>query len=242
MIKKLSKTTLLAALAVSLGACAATKNSVTGTLNSLGEALAYETTQESYDKSYTASDLKSIEATYKANNKDPQAAINYARVLREFDYLNRAAIILRPFAQDYESPASAKTEYAAVQLAMGNYEDAQAYAQIAIDQDPDNFDAYHYLGIALDTQGRHIESEEAFRNGLDRWQGDPTPIMNNLALNLASQGYFTESIALLEKAVQVSPDRIELMRNLRIINTLKESSPEKKRPAANVPIPPRKAG
>jgi len=234
---KYSKFALIACTALSLSACNATTGSSNGTIGqrinaSLGGILAQETKNDNYDKGYSASDLKRIENTYKSNTSDPKAAVNYARVLREFDYINRASIVLRPFAQDSESPAETKTEFAAIQLANGNYAEAEEFAQKAIDQEPANYDAYHYLGIALDAQGDHAAAETAFRSGLDNWQGDATPIMNNLALNLASQGYFTEAVTLLEKAVTISPDRLELMRNLRIVQTLKETSKEKTRPSA----------
>ena len=90
-------------------------------------------------------------------------------------------------------------------------------------QDSNDARAYHYLGIALDAQGKHPEAEKAFRKGLDMWQGDPTPIMNNLALNLSSQGYLDEASEILEKARAVSPNRLEVERNLRIITALRQS-------------------
>ena len=206
-------------------------------IGALGSVLSQEAREEGYNKPYTAADLERIEANYKSNPKDVTAAVQYARVLREFDYINRAAIILRPFAQETQSPAAAKAEYSAIQLALGNYIEAEQYAQNALLQDAESYDAYHYLGIALDAQGQHEEAERAFRKGLDHWQGDPTPIMNNLALNLAAQGYFSESIALLEKAITLSPERVELTRNLRIVNTLKEGAPEKKRSEAATAAP-----
>ncbi len=46
--------------------------------------------------------------------------------------------------------------------------------------------------------------------------------MNNLALNLATQGFIDEAIEVLERAKALSPDRIEIERNLRIIRTLNE--------------------
>lgn len=48
--------------------------------------------------------------------------------------------------------------------------------------------------------------------------------MNNLALNLASQNKLGKAIDMLLKAKEISPGRVELERNLRIIRTLKESA------------------
>ncbi|MCC7304785.1 MAG: tetratricopeptide repeat protein [Alphaproteobacteria bacterium] len=172
---------------------------------------------------YAGQSLGSLEKAYARNSADPDLATQYAMALREADYAGRAATVLEPFANDSKSPASAKREYAAIQLALGNDEEAEKYAQKAVLQDPADGKAYHYLGIALDAQGKHPEAERAFRKGLDLWQGDPVAIMNNLALNLSAQGYLDEAAEILEKAKAIAPDRIEVERNLRIVTALRQS-------------------
>ncbi len=164
-----------------------------------------------------------LEKIYKRNSDDPIAAANYAGALREGDYINRAAVVLAPFADDPNAPAITKTEYAAVQLALGNYESAEKYAQKAVLLNEQDGRAYHYLGIALDAQGSHKQAERAFRKGLDNWHGDPTSIMNNLALNLTSQEYLDEAIEILKKAQAVSPNKVEIERNIRIVTALQET-------------------
>ncbi len=109
-----------------------------------------------------------------------------------------------------------------IQLGLGNYEFAENHAKEAIIQHPEDYQAYQNLGIALDAKEMHTEAERAFRKGLEYWKGDPTTIMNNLALNLATQGFIDEAIEVLERAKALSPDRIEIERNLRIIRTLNE--------------------
>ena len=172
----------------------------------------------------SAKSIVYLEKIYKRNSNDINATLNYAVALRKNDYLNRAAIILAPFANDEESPSNIKTEYAAIQLAKGNYFSAEEYAQKAILKNESDFRAYHYLGISLDAQAMHKKAERAFRKGLDHWQGDPTTIMNNLALNLASQGFLNESIEILQKAQAVAPYRFEIERNLRIVTALQQSN------------------
>lgn len=167
--------------------------------------------------------LMIVEKMYKRNSSDPDAALRYAHALRGADHLNRAAAVLAPFADDASTSSEVKTEFAAIQLALGDYHKAERYAQKAVLLDPQNHQAFHYLGIALDAQGMHKEAERAFRKGLDHWQGDPAPIMNNLALNLASQGFVDEALEILQKAQAISPDRIEIERNLRIVRALMQS-------------------
>lgn len=182
-----------------------------------------------------------LERVYKKNPDDPQAAADYARALRNADQLDRASVILEPFAKKKDASSLVTSEYAAIHLADGDYEAAEKYAQKAIVNDENNFRAYHRLGIALDAQGMHKEAERAYRKGIELWQGDPTTIMNNLALNLASQGYLDESIEILHKAQSVAPGRIEIERNLRIVTALQQADgvpaprPDKKPDAAATP-------
>ena len=164
-----------------------------------------------------------LEGAYSRNSGDVAIATEYAESLRLAGDLNKAALVLAPFANDKGSPADTKAEYAAIQLAMGNNPGAEQFAQKAVLQDPENYLAYHYLGIALDSQSKHEEAERAFRKGLEYWVGDPVPIMNNLALNLTAQGYLDEASELLQKAQALDPDRIELERNLRIVRALQQS-------------------
>src|SRR5690606_32820828 len=77
---------------------------------------------------------------------------------------------------------------------------------------------------ALDAQNYHEQAEVAFRRGLDKWQGDPAPTLNNLALNLASQNKLDQSLALLHRAKAESPGWMEIERNIRTIATLKEGA------------------
>ncbi len=167
--------------------------------------------------------LAYLEKIYKRNSSDINAVISYVTALREADYLNQANLVLTPFANDPKSPSAAKTEYAALQLALGNYDLAEQYAKKAVIQNEKDARAFHYLGIALDAREMHVEAERAFRKALDHWQGNPTSIMNNLALNLASQGFFQEAVEILRKAQAISPGKLEIERNLRIVTALQQS-------------------
>jgi len=166
--------------------------------------------------------LLTLEKQYKRDSNNPQIALAYAKALRQANYLNRAETILMPFAAAHNVPTGINTEISSIALGSGNYNDAEKYAQASILQDPEDYNAYQNLGIALDAKEMHPEAERAFRKGLEHWQGDPTSIMNNLALNLATQGFIDEAIEILERAKKLSPNRIELERNLRIIRTLNE--------------------
>lgn len=167
--------------------------------------------------------LAYTERVYKRNSDDPMAATNYAAALRENGYLEQAELVISPVAHGANAPSPALAEFAALQLAQGNQNRAETFARKAVEKDPTNHKAHHYLGIALDAQAKHEEAEKSFRNALDHWQGDPTPVMNNLALNLTSQGYLNEAAEILYKAKSIAPDRLEVERNLRIVTALQQS-------------------
>ncbi|MGH1457114.1 MAG: tetratricopeptide repeat protein [Alphaproteobacteria bacterium] len=166
--------------------------------------------------------LIALEKQYKLKPENASSALAYATGLRHAGYLNRAKMILEPFGKEQTVAGGVNTEMSMIALGLGNYNSAENYAQKAVLQDPEDYNAYQNLGIALDAKEMHPEAERAFRKGLEHWQGDPTTIMNNLALNLATQGFIDEAVEVLERAKALSPDRIELERNLRIIRTLNE--------------------
>jgi len=223
---RINKKILMLGCVLALGACQTSGSTVTTPQdraskidNAMQRAALNASGAHSSNKS-----LKTLERIYKRKSESEQAAIDYAAALRRNDFTNRAAIVLEPFATDKDSSSGAKTEFAAIMLAKGDYKLGERYAQQAIIKNDNNASAYHYLGVALDAQSMHEEAERAFRKALDLWEGDPTSIMNNLALNLASQGHLDESAEILQKASDISPNKREIERNLRIVTALQQSN------------------
>lgn len=168
--------------------------------------------------------LLALERQYKKDSANPDTAYKYAKALRQSDYANRAEIVLTPFAKQPDAAPHIISEMSSIALSLGKFKNAETYAQQAVVKNAQDHIAFQNLGIALESQEKHEAAERAFRKSLETWKGDPTPIMNNLALNLATQGYIGEAIQILEKAKALSPDRIEIERNLRIVRALGETS------------------
>ncbi|MES2729114.1 MAG: tetratricopeptide repeat protein [Pseudomonadota bacterium] len=160
-------------------------------------------------------------AIYK-NQNNATNAIRYARQLRREGDFTKASAVLSPFVNDPASSAEIKSEYAALQLELGNYAAAIKYAQMALALKPNDPQAYQMLGIAQDAQGDHVGAEASFRKALSLWKSDKIPVMNNLALALANQNKIDEAVAILQEAKKMGPGRVEIERNLRIISTLNE--------------------
>jgi len=183
--------------------------------------------------------LALLEQMYKRNGTDPGVALRYAQALRQAGYYNRASLVLTPFATDEDTQDAALiTEYAAIQSTLGNYVEAESYARKAVLLNPESGKAYHVLGIALDAQSHYEQANVAFDKALDHWEGDPSPVLNNIGLNLAAQGFLDEAIETLRKALDTAPDRAEIERNLRIVSALLYQPP--KEGMRLVPVPPRK--
>ncbi|MCC6597623.1 MAG: tetratricopeptide repeat protein [Alphaproteobacteria bacterium] len=168
--------------------------------------------------------LEVAERRYKQKPEDERLAVDYARALREDNRNDQAVLVLEPFAAGKTPQSQTLSEYAAIQIALGDYKKAERFAQKAVVGDGNNYRAYHNLGMALEGQGKHPEAETALRKALELNQGDPTTVMNNLALNLASQGYLDESIDILRRAQALSPDRVEIERNVRIVTALQQTA------------------
>ena len=165
-----------------------------------------------------------LEQIYTNNPKDPAIATAFAQALREDEQLNKARQVLAPYVDGDDAFPDAVTELAMIQLALGQYKEAELTSRNAVELDPNSGRAYLALGTALDAQNYHEQAEVAFRRGLDKWKGDPAPILNNLALNLASQNKLDQALDMLYKAKELSPGRLEIERNIRIISTLKEGA------------------
>lgn len=220
---------LLASLSVSVIAVAACSSTGTSNMTNQSEASRVDAILERAAREAKASGNKVetvilLEKIYQRSPDDAAVATSFGQALREDDQLNRARQVLYPFTEGKNAYPDAVTELSMVQIALGQYKEAELTARRAVEMDEKSGRAFLALGTALDAQNYHEQAEVAFRRGIDNWKGDPAPIMNNLALNLASQNKLDQAVDMLEKAQEISPGRIELERNMRIIKTLRESA------------------
>jgi len=167
--------------------------------------------------------FSTIEALYQRDKNNAMIAARYGKALREANHMKQAKAVLLPFSDNKEAGTLVNTELSAIYLSDGDFDRAEASARKAVKQDGANYRAWRNLGNALDAQEKYVEGETAFRRSMEIWTGeDKVPVMNNLALNLAAQGYTDRALTLLYQAQKLSPDRIEIERNIRIIRTLSE--------------------
>lgn len=171
----------------------------------------------------TRDNLSTIEALYQRNKTDAMNGARYGKALREAGQMKQAKAVLLPFVDDKSAGTLVNSELSSIYLADGDFNRAESSARKAVKQDGANYRAWRNLGNALDAQEKYVEGETAFRHSMEIWTGeDKVPVMNNLALNLAAQGYTDRALTLLYEAQKLSPDRVEIERNIRIIRTLSE--------------------
>lgn len=234
---------LLTAALIPLAACQTTGSSSYADQSQKIDQVLARAAADAARKDDTKESLALLEQMYKRDSQKPENALKYASALRKAERYNRANLVLKPFAVKGKN-SDILAEYAAIHSAMGNYSVAEDYAREAVLLKPDSSQAYHILGVALDAQGHHPQAEVAFRKALDHWTGDPAPVLNNLGLNLAAQGFIDDALDILHKAAAVSPDRGEIERNIRIVSALQSQSsrhrpiPETKpqKPVEPVPV------
>lgn len=237
MIKKpsISLLTGLSITVMALSACQTTGTSAEKSIKEQRTDQIAAAIRRAEAKSGTSKSISTLEKRYKRNTGSEIDATKYAHALRKNDFLPEAAAVIEPFASEETASAATKTELALILLAQGQHKRAEKTAQQAVLADETYDRGYHTLGIALDTQGMHEEAERAFRKGLELWQGDPTTIMNNLALNLAAQNHLEEASEILQKAQILAPERMEIERNLRIVTALQQS---RSKPVPKPPVKP----
>lgn len=235
------------ALTITLAACKTTKDSVFDkSANSMmgmraqSEARMSTAAALAMEAGRTNDALLEYEKLYSKNKNDQLIAVNYAQLLRKTGKAEKASNVLKRFVYDKRggtriTPPLTLNEYAAGQIALGNFDEAEKILnRVVEDQKAAEFhkDAYNLMGVALDAQGKHTEAEQMFRTALDNWKGDKTSVMNNLALCLASQGNFDESLTILRKALIMAPHKQEVAENIQIVTDLRA----KIVPAAPVPL------
>ncbi len=211
---------------LALGACSS--SSVTGTDNrqsQIDNAMA-RAGSNALRKGNTSQALSILEKAYQKDNQDPEIATKYAEALRKSGQAEKAGYILESFANAQNPSLETLIEYASVEIENGNNKIAEKFARKAVERDSNASEAHHLLAISLDGLERYEEAEASYRTALDMWEGDPVPIMNNLALNLSYQKRIQDSVDILKKAKSIAPNRIEIERNLRIISTLNEDPKE----------------
>ena len=256
MTQKLLRAATFALLcALPLQACAPyNKTPVVGTaLDSMRgkEAETMARNKTGADDALAMGDLKeALRLAGKAygDKNTPAHALRYATLLRKSGNPATALKIIGPYAENGDGSVTANAnpailnEAAACHIALGEFDQAEKLLTVSLKASaaqPQEADAENLMGIVLDEKGAHKDAEQMYRSALADWQGNPTTVMNNLALSLASQGMFDQSLEELRQALVMAPDKEEIARNIQIVSELRDSVIAKAPVSLRKKLPPR---
>jgi Flp pilus assembly protein TadD len=98
-------------------------------------------------------------------------------------------------------------------LKAGDVNGAKAAFEVAVQKNPKQADAHHYLGLVNDQTGNKVDAEKSYRKALEL-QPDLEESAINLAAILVENGKFDEAASLMKKAIAKNPKNAALQVNL----------------------------
>lgn len=205
------------ALLVALTACA---SSPSNSKKPTGDKAATEAAKDAMASGNVSQSVAMAEKAYKADPKDPEAALNYATALRMAGRETQAKIVLQEFADSPKASAAVLNESVRIALSEGQYKRALATAKNATQLNPDNADSWNVLGLAYDAVDQLPDAENAYRKSLSLDPKNRGTVLNNLALNLTLQEKLDKALPLIEEALKLEPDRREFKRNRAMIRAM----------------------
>ncbi len=239
MKKTASKKIHILALAclLALPACK-TDGSIEAPLNSLrgmkdeAEAHDIRAAEDALASGNSKEALELYRVAHEAKPKNNNITLRYAQLLRRNGNPKAAATILSRHTVDMMgnpkngAPPAMLVELAAADIALGDFNGGERALDAVLDNPKASafqVEALNMKGVVLDAKGQHKEAEDMFHQALAGWKGNPASVMNNLALSLASQGLFDQSLMTLRKALVIAPDKQEVARNIQIVSDLRDN-------------------
>jgi len=186
----------------------------------------------------TADALEAYKELHKRHPHDMAISIGYAQMLRKTGKAQKAADLLdpytappvdadgRPVASPPPLDPQLSNELAADRIALGDFDGAKDLLDPLLApgmKNPWQSESTNLMRVVLDAQGAHKSAEKMFRVALHDWKGSKTSVMNNLALCLASQAKFDESLLTLRQAQLDDPDNKTIARNIQIVSDLRKN-------------------
>jgi Flp pilus assembly protein TadD len=176
---------------------------------------------------------------YRANPKDSDAAIRYARALRAIGQRAQASAVLEQSAIRNPKNPAVLGAYGRALADTGNY--AQALDVLSRAHSPDQPD-WHILsvqGAVLDQLGRHEEARRYYESALRLMPDEPT-VLSNLGLSYALSKDLKQAETTLRRATATGGAGIKVRQNLALVVGLQGRFEEAER-IAQADLPPDEA-
>ncbi|HTR85370.1 MAG TPA: tetratricopeptide repeat protein [Reyranella sp.] len=155
---------------------------------------------EQADAARKAGDLNSAIPLYgRALQENPdsvQAKLGLGQSYLSLGAGGEAAAQFRDVLAKHSGDTAAHRGLAAALIAQGQPALAEKQVEAVLQADARDFRALNVMGVSLDMQGRHVEAQTRYRQGIELSQ-DYIPLRSNLGLSLAISGQAPEAVALL---------------------------------------------
>jgi Flp pilus assembly protein TadD len=208
------------ALAISLGGCQTIASSdasdVTGSLGSKAEA------SQSSDP---RRDLNAYRDRYRANPKDPAAALQYGTALRLTGERSQAVAVLEQAAIANPGNKAVLAGYGRALAANGNFQQAfDVMSQAHSPEDPD-WRLLSAQGAVLDQMGRYEEARQYYTNALKIAPDEPS-VLSNLGLSYLLSKDLAKAEETLRRAQSRNEKDSRVCMNLAVVLGLEGRLPE----------------
>jgi Flp pilus assembly protein TadD len=207
-----------AVMAISLCGCQTTASSpdITGSLGDKAEA------SQSADP---RRDLNALRERYKANPKDPDAAIQYGQALRASGERAQAVAVLEQAAIANPGNKAVLAGYGRALAANGNFQQAfDVLSQAHSPQDPD-WRLLSAQGAVLDQMGRFEEARQYYTNALTIAPDEPS-VLSNLGISYLLSKDLAKSEDALRRAHNQREKDPRVRMNLAVVLSLEGKQSE----------------
>lgn len=153
---------------------------------------------------------------YRANPKDPAAAINYAQALRGLGQRAQAVAVLEQAAIHNASNMELLGAYGRALADVGNHEQALEVLNRAHTPDRPDWRILNVQGAVLDQLGRHDDAQRYYATAL-RIAPEESSVLSNLGLSYALSKKLPEAEATLKRAATSRSTDPRVRQNLALV-------------------------
>lgn len=212
----LASAALVAVVALSAAGCTTTRGDVTGSIGRPGQP----TTEAEWRRVADAWSER-----YRADPKDPEAAIRYAQALRATEQRDQAAAVLERASIENPHNKELLGAYGRALADVGRYEQALGVLGRAHTPDQPDWRILNVQGAVLDQIGRHGEARRSYSNALKIKPDDPS-VLSNLGLSYALTNNLKQAEETLRLAAAQKTAAPKVRQNLALVVGMQGRVPE----------------
>jgi len=178
-------------------------------------------------------------ARYRADPRDPEAALAYAQALRALGQRAQAVSVLQQASMQHPNNTALLGAYGRALAAAGDYNQALDVLGHAHTPDQPDWRILSAQGAVLDQMGRHEDAQGYYSTALKMVPDEPS-VLSNLGLSYALAKDLTKAEATLRQAVERPGADPRVRQNLALVVGLQGRFPEAES-IARADLPPEEA-